>query len=82
MPEEYYRMLEEIQEVDFVIVELNHYLNTHPQDLEALKQYNSYVKKSKQLRQPFEEKFGPLVQFNSYSTYPWAWKDAPWPWQV
>ncbi|MBE0341145.1 spore coat protein CotJB, partial [Paenibacillus sp. 28ISP30-2] len=28
-------MLEKLQEVDFVLVELNLYLNTHPADLQA-----------------------------------------------
>ncbi|TCP31674.1 spore coat protein JB [Scopulibacillus darangshiensis] len=83
LPKAYYDMLEELQTVDFVLVELNLYLDTHPDDLEALKQFNTFSKKSRELRDRFEEQFGPLDQFgHSYSSYPWKWNDTPWPWQV
>ncbi|WP_186577833.1 spore coat protein CotJB [Aquibacillus kalidii] len=83
MPPEYYELLEEIQAVDFVIVELNLYLDTHPQDYEAIKQYNSYTYESKKLKKHFEKQFGPLMHFGrGYSNYPWQWDDQPWPWQV
>jgi spore coat protein JB len=79
----YYELMEEMQTVDFVLVELNHYLNTHPQDYQAIDQYNHYVQQSKALKDKFQSVFGPLYHFgNSYSTYPWSWGDAPWPWQV
>ena len=55
LPPEYYSELEEIQAVDFVIVELVLYLHTHPDDLEAVKQYNEYVKLSKSLKNPSKE---------------------------
>lgn len=45
MPPEYYQMLEEIQAIDFVIVELNLYLDTHPDDTAAIKQFNEATKK-------------------------------------
>jgi spore coat protein JB len=80
---QYYELLEEMQQVDFVLVDLNHYLNTHPEDNTAIKQYNEFAQKSMVLKNKFQALFGPLYHFgNSYSTYPWSWKDAPWPWQV
>lgn len=83
LPPEYYELLEEIQAVDFVLVELTLYLDTHPDDYIAIQQFNHCAKQSKQLKKQFEKQFGPLMQFgNSYSGYPWNWKDAPWPWQV
>ncbi|KZN98947.1 spore coat protein CotJB [Pseudobacillus badius] len=83
LPLEYYTELEEIQAVDFVIVELVLYLHTHPDDLEAVKQYNEYVKLSKGLKKEFEKKYGALTSFGySYARYPFDYKEAPWPWQV
>ena len=83
MPPEFYQLLEEMQAIDFVLVELNLYLDTHPGDFEAIKQFNDTAQKSMQLKVEFEQKFGPLMNFGrSYSNYPWDWKDAPWPWQV
>ncbi|MGD7047286.1 spore coat protein CotJB [Rossellomorea marisflavi] len=83
LPQEYYDILEELQTVDFVIVELTLYLDTHPTDQEAISQFNMYVKTRKSIKKTFEKKFGPLTGFgSSYSDYPWKWKEAPWPWQV
>ena len=83
MPPEYYELLEELQAVDFVLVELTLYLDTHPEDYNAINQFNHYAKQSKQLRKQYEQQYGPLMQYGkSYSGYPWNWDDAPWPWQV
>lgn len=83
LPPEYYQLLEEIQAVDFVLVELNHYLNTHPDDYDAIEQFNNNSKKSRELKLQFEKQFGPLMGFGaSYSNYPWDWGNTPWPWQV
>ncbi|MED3624880.1 spore coat protein CotJB [Neobacillus thermocopriae] len=83
VPPEYYQIMEQLQAVDFVLVELSLYLDTHNDDLEAIKQFNHYAKERKRLKKMFESKFGPLQQFgNSYSAYPWNWDDSPWPWQV
>ncbi|KGR90955.1 hypothetical protein CD30_08665 [Ureibacillus massiliensis 4400831 = CIP 108448 = CCUG 49529] len=83
MPKEYYQLLEELQAIDFVLVELNLYLNTHPHDLEAIKQFNETAQQSMRLKVEFEKKFGPLMNFGkSFSSYPWNVDDTPWPWQV
>lgn len=83
MPDSYYVQLEELQAVDFVLVELNLYLDTHPWDTAALQQYNQMAHHRKQLAEKFELEFGPLMHFgHSYSKHPWQWIDTPWPWQV
>lgn len=83
MSELYYQLLHEIQQIDFVCLELNLYLNTHPDDSNAINQFNLYSMKSKELKTEFEALFGPLTNFgNSYSKYPWSWAESPWPWQV
>jgi spore coat protein JB len=83
VPAEYYPLMEQLQTVDFILVELTLYLDTHPNDLEAINQFNHYVNERKKIKKAFESQFGPLMQFgNSYSGYPWNWKDTPWPWQV
>mgnify|MGYP003500743130 CR=1 FL=1 len=83
IPEEYYRILEELQAVDFTLVELTLYLDTHPTDQNAIKQFNEFAEKRHQIRFKFESKFGPLQQYgNSYSDAKWSWHSLPWPWQV
>ncbi|KHD85796.1 spore coat protein CotJB [Heyndrickxia ginsengihumi] len=83
LPPEYYQLLEELQALDFVIVELNLYLDTHPDDQNAIEQYNATVKSRKKVKREFEKHFGPLTSFGySYSPYPFQWKESPWPWEV
>jgi len=83
MPEEYYRLLKELQEVDFVLVELTLYLDTHPTDTLAIQQFNQMAQKRHHLAAQYEASYGPLLQYgHSYSRAPWDWNDAPWPWQV
>ncbi|TYR80795.1 spore coat protein CotJB [Priestia megaterium] len=83
LPQEYYEDLKEIQAIDFVLVELTLYLDTHPNDYEAMKQFNECAQRSQQLKRDFEVKFGPLQQYgNSYTDANWSWGTAPWPWQV
>lgn len=80
---EYCRELEELQTVDFALVELSLYLDTHPMDLQAVQQFNQLAQRRQQLTSAFELKHGPLMQFgHSYSRFPWQWVDTPWPWQV
>lgn len=81
--ERYYAMLEQLQAIDFVLCELNLYLDTHPGDADALEQYNQCVKERWEIAVEFERLYGPLMNLgHSYSDYPWQWNDTPWPWQV
>jgi spore coat protein JB len=83
LPPEFYPLMEQLQQIDFVLVELTLYLDTHPDDLEAINQFNHYVKEKKKLKKAVENIYGPLQQYgNSYSGYPWNWNDSPWPWQI
>lgn len=82
-PPKYYEDLEEIQAIDFVLVELTLYLDTHPNDQQAMRQFNEYAQYAKQLKNNFEAKYGPLQQYgNSYTDAKWSWGTTPWPWQI
>ncbi|WP_028561947.1 spore coat protein CotJB [Paenibacillus pinihumi] len=83
LTEDYYRKLEELQQLDFVLVELTLYLDTHPNDMQALQQFNKTAQQRQQAAYNFEMEYGPLLQYgHSYSRYPWQWSQTPWPWQV
>lgn len=83
LPKEFYPLLEELQSIDFVLLELTLYLDTHPNDHEAVQQFNHFAQYRQQLRQQVEHYYGPLQQYgNSSSGYPWNWSDSPWPWQI
>lgn len=73
----------ELQATDFVLVELTLYLDTHPDDAQALTQFNQFQRRKQVLMQQFEMQFGPLREFgNSPGGGAWTWADGPWPWQV
>ncbi|MBY0084596.1 spore coat protein CotJB [Brevibacillus sp. M2.1A] len=81
--EQYYALLEQLQAIDFVLVELNLYLDTHPTDQNALQQFNDLTEQRWVLANEYERLYGPLQNLGrSYSGYPWQWNDDPWPWQV
>ncbi len=83
LPEHYYKQLHDLQAADFVLMELTLYLDTHPDDMAALQQYNQFAQKRMQLANQFEMEFGPLMPYGqSFSKYPWQWIETPWPWQV
>ncbi|UOR12435.1 spore coat protein CotJB [Halobacillus amylolyticus] len=78
-----YQLMEQIQKVDFALVELTLYLDTHPDDMNQIQQFNHLAYESKLLKQQYEQYFGPLRQYGeSYSGYPWNWGEGPWPWQL
>ena len=81
--EAYRRELEQLQKVDFVLVELTLYLDTHPTDMQAIQQYNQLTQSRHEMARAFELKFGPLMAFgHSFTRFPWQWVQTPWPWQV
>lgn len=81
--EAYRRQLEELQKIDFVLVELTLYLDTHPTDMQAIQQYNQLAQQRRQMSHEFEVRYGPLMAFgHSFTRFPWQWPDTPWPWQV
>jgi spore coat protein JB len=83
VPATYYSFMQELQAVDFVLVELTLYLDTHPDDDQALAQFNQFQRRKRTLMRQFEENFGPLQQYgNSPVGQTWTWSDSPWPWQV
>ncbi|WP_274363694.1 spore coat protein CotJB [Paenibacillus thermotolerans] len=83
LDERYYQMLHELQTIDFVLVELNLYLDTHPNDQAALDQYNQTAMHRAQIAHNFESLYGPLRNFGqSLAGSPFSWAEGPWPWQV
>ncbi|MBD1371016.1 spore coat protein CotJB [Hazenella sp. IB182357] len=81
--EQQLRMLKQLQEVDFVLLELNLYLDTHPNDPDALKQYNWYAQKRTEIAHNYESCYGPLMNYgHSFNQYPNGWNTGPWPWEI
>lgn len=76
------QMLHQIRALEFMAVELNLYLDTHPHDRRALYEYNCIVQQLAVLREEFQRRFGTLTNFGyQISQYPWSWINDPWPWE-
>lgn len=72
----------QLQIIDFALVELTLYLDTHPDDLDAIKQYNTMSKQSQALKKKYEENVGALSSFGmSYSRHPFDYAITDWPWE-
>lgn len=76
-------MILEIQQVGFVLVELNLYLDTHANDKVALMNYNTLSQQYKDLMMNYYQKYGPLMGFGHMpgGTESFLWVNSPWPWQ-
>ncbi|HKM03647.1 MAG TPA: spore coat protein CotJB [Lachnospiraceae bacterium] len=75
-------MIHEISIVDFVLVEMTLYLDTHPMESEAIDYFNHYCKIKNKLLKEFAAKFYPLTLSTAdvYSKE-WKWALAPLPWE-
>ncbi len=75
------KLLKEIQEADFVLKELNLYLNTHPNKRAALEKFQKYEQISARLKAEYEKLYGPLTPSVNNNLDRWEWLDGPWPWE-
>ena len=77
-----YELYRSIQELSFACVDLNLFLDTHPDCEEALRDFNQLSMDLNKLRRHYEMNFSPMLNYgNSPSKYPWGWIEEPWPWE-
>ena len=70
-----------INRVSFAVDDVKLFLDTHPDDTNAIAKYNSIIREADNLRAQYEKSVGPLFSFRSYSpTENFQWIDNPWPW--
>lgn len=75
-------MLKALTALDFMAVDLQLFLDTHPNDKEALEKYNEVIKEGDMLRSQYEKQYGSLFSFRSYNhSNRFNWVDNPWPWK-
>ncbi len=74
-------LLRKISALDFYIIDLGLYLNTHPCDNEAIALYNEHVEQANMLKKEYTDAYGMLLANSSASKCPWQWIENPWPWQ-
>lgn len=73
--------LGELQALEFVLLELGLYLDTHQADAEAFALFQQYAALEKAGREKYESLYGPLCMRNVASQKDFsAWIKNPWPW--
>lgn len=73
-------LLKKISEYQFVAVELNLYLDTHPCDADARSDYLYYSTKLRELIDTYEAQYGPLMNFGHSPTDTGCYVCSEWPW--
>lgn len=73
--------LGELQALEFVLLELGLYLDTHQGDSEAFFLYQQYAALEKEGREKYESMYGPLFQRAAAGQKSFSsWIKDPWPW--
>ena len=72
--------LTEMQAIDFVVDELELYLDTHADDREAFDLYQTMLALQQEARERFTKACGPIQQTDQLGMKDYAWLSSPWPW--
>lgn len=73
--------LSEVQVLAFAVQELALYLDTHPEDMEALELYRQYQQLYRKSAQEYAQNIRPLNHTAPAQGDAYAWLDDPWPWE-
>ena len=76
------RMMRELQEQDFVVTELNEYLDNHPSDAAALERIYTMIQQRDDAYKKYVQLFGPLRASDSLEQASWLWAEQDFPWDV
>ena len=72
-------MIDRIKALNFAIIELGLYLDTHVNDEKAICLHRKYCKEYRELTDKYQKVYGPLtIQFPCNK---WRWLEEPWPWE-
>ncbi len=74
-------LMNKISQIQFVCVELNLYINTHPDDTDAIKDFNSYSSRLNNLIEEYEQEYGPLLNFGISPIDTGSWVCSEWPFE-
>ena len=75
------QLLHWIDMVSFAVVDITEYLDSHPEDEEALKYFNHYMDLRRTAMCAYSEKYVPLTIDTANPEQFWEWAKQPWPWE-
>ncbi len=74
-------LYEWIMMLGFCAVDMMLYLDTHPDDEEALNYFNQCNTLYNAAKQSYQEQFDLLNAFSEQERFSWDWNTAPMPWE-
>lgn len=75
-------LLTQLDQDSFALTDLTLYLDTHPDDEDALELFGSLQEKRSAALRQFADSHYPLTVDTVGDTGQWTWGDAPAPWEV
>lgn len=75
------RLLAEIRALSFALVETNLYLDSYPEDREALAYFRKLRRELAEKTAAYEAAYGPLTVMGATAEGSWDWVRTPWPWE-
>lgn len=76
------KTMQSIYELGFIMIETALFLDTHPEDAEALAYYAEMKEKYQEAVRFYNENFGPLNIHSVTNENYWSWVATPMPWEV
>lgn len=70
----------ELMAIDFIVDELELYLDSHQNDKEAFAMYQTFLALAKEARERYVKKYGPVTQSDMLGMNSYCWLNDPWPW--
>lgn len=74
--------LAELQALEFVLVELGLYLDTHCDDAEAFELFREYAALKREGLKRYEAMYGPITLKAVADSNCFTWLNDPWPWEA
>ena len=75
------QLLRYIQQINLALLDVVLFLDTHPNDRNALNYYEKCKVARMEATALYAEKFGPLQIDNVNTSDGFSWVDSPWPWE-
>lgn len=74
-------LMKRVQMFDFILDELNLFLDTHPNNQNALDYFAQYQYLKNEAENQYQMKFGPLRAEDFTGVKYFDWVKGPWPWE-
>lgn len=76
------KLLRDVQTYGLVLYDTALFLDTHKDNIAALKYYDKMKIKFNEAKEKYTNKYGPLTMSDlKPDMNKWAWAEGPWPWE-